>query len=204
MMQRAWTLVSSFVMLTAVGVVACSSADTPEGDDDDGTTGGTSSGATGGTGGSTAGTGAGGTGATGGAGAAGGTGATGGTAPTGGAGGAGGVNSDPECKGIRSNMPCMPEGKDCQSLVCGLADSGTRSCLCATNWSCMPCDFTNSMFRDRPAEIPACPPEAADEVACTQLGLVCGPNGSEYCACYQDATDGLIWDCDSPPSSWGM
>ena len=47
-MQRAWTFVSSFVMLTAVGIVACSSADTPEGDDD-GTTGGTS--ATGGSGG---------------------------------------------------------------------------------------------------------------------------------------------------------
>jgi hypothetical protein len=76
--------------------------------------------------------------------------------------------------------------------------------VCATNWSCMPCDYTNSPFRDRPAEILACPTDVGDEVACTAAGTVCGPVGSEYCACYQDAQDGLIWDCDSPPSTWGM
>ena len=35
MTQRPWTFVSSFVVLTALGIVACSSADTPEGDDGD-------------------------------------------------------------------------------------------------------------------------------------------------------------------------
>jgi hypothetical protein len=31
---------------------------------------------------------------------------------------------------------------------------------------------------------------------------VCGPVLDEYCACYNDPTDGLIWDCDSAPTTW--
>ena len=129
--------------------------------------------------------------------------ATGGTIPTAGVGGvAGGVNVDPECKGIKSNMVCLPEGKLCENLLCGIADSGRRACACATYWSCTTCDYTNSPFRDPPARIPACPPDVADEVACAQENTVCGPVGIEYCACYADATDGLIWDCDDPPTTW--
>jgi hypothetical protein len=131
----------------------------------------------------------------------GGAGPLGGSGP-GGVGGTGGVNSDLECRGIRSNMPCALEGKQCSNLACGLADSGRRTCACATNWQCVLCDFTNSPFRDRPAVIPQCPASAADEVACTQQNSVCGPVGAEYCACYLNPTDGLIWDCDSPPITW--
>jgi len=190
MMQRPWTFVSSFVVLTALGIVACSSADEPEGDDDAGT-GGSSGSATGGS--STGGTATGGT-------ATGGT-STGGTA-TGGTGGSGTEpNPDPECKGIKSNGACTLAGKACPNLVCGIADSGRRECNCSTTWTCSACDYTNSPFKDRPADIPMCS-DAADEVPCTTENSVCGPVGSEYCACYRHPVEGLIWDCDSPPSSW--
>jgi len=193
MMQRAWTLVSSFVILSAVGIVGCSSADEPEGDDE-GTGGGTSG--SGGAGGSATGGSATGGSATGGS-------ATGGTAPTGGTGGTGNApNPDPECKGISTGKACAIEAKMCPGMACGIADSGRRDCACATNWSCDPCDYTDSPFRDRPADIVACPGDAADEAPCTTLNQVCGPVGTEYCACYQDATDGLVWDCDKPPTSW--
>ena len=121
------------------------------------------------------------------------------------AGGTGGTtppNADPECKGIRSNMACSLEGKACPSLVCGLGDSGRRQCNCATTWTCTACDYSNSPFRDRCAEIPLCPVDAADEVPCAVLNTVCGPVAGEYCACYQSPYDGLIWDCDNPPSTW--
>ena len=191
MMQRPWTFVSSFVVLSALGIVACSSADTQE---DTGGGGGSSGSATGGS------TSTGGTAPTGGT-ATGGT-ATGGTAPTGGtAGSAGGPNADPECKGIKSNMACPIPDKMCPNLVCGLADSGTRECNCATNWTCSACNYDNSPFKDKPADIPLCS-DAADEVACTTENSVCGPVGSEYCACYRHPVEGLIWDCDSPPSTW--
>jgi len=204
-MQRAWTLVGGLVILAAAaGLPGCSSADTPEDGGDDGTggaTGGSAGSATGGTAptGGTAGSDMGGTAGSDTGGTAG---DTGGTTTTGGSGGGGGVNTDPECKGIKSNMSCPIEGKMCPNLVCGLADSGTRECNCATNWTCTSCDYTNSWVRDRPADIPACPAEATDEAPCLENMTVCGPVGSEYCACYTDATDGLIWDCDSPPSSW--
>jgi hypothetical protein len=110
MMQRPWTFVSSFVVLTGLGIVACSSADTPEGDDAG--TGGSSGSATGGT--ATGGTSTGGT-------ATGGT-ATGGTATGGTAGSGMEANSDPECKGIKSNAACTLAGKACPNLVCGIAD----------------------------------------------------------------------------------
>src|SRR6186713_1376102 len=148
MMQRAWTLVSSFVILSAVGIVGCSSADEPEGDDE-GTGGGTSG--SGGAGGSATGGSATGGSATGGS-------ATGGTAPTGGTGGTGNApNPDPECKGISTGKACAIEAKMCPGMACGIADSGRRDCTCATNWTCDPCDYTDSPFRDRPADIVACP-----------------------------------------------
>jgi hypothetical protein len=200
MMQRAWTLVSGFAMLTTLGIIACSSADTPEGDD--GGTGGSSGSGGSATGGSapTGGTSTGGS-STGGT-STGGT-STGGSAPTGGTGGTGDLpNPDQECRGIKSNQACMIEGKSCPNMACGLADSGRRDCNCATNWTCSACNYDNSPFKDRPADVPACPPEAGDEVPCTEMNAVCQPAGTEVCACYQDAMDGLIWDCDSPPSSW--
>jgi hypothetical protein len=187
MTQRPWTFVSSFVVLTALGIVACSSADEQE--DDGAATGGSSGSATGG---STA------TGGT----ASGGT-ASGGTSPTGGTGGTGDTpNADPECKSIKSNGACTLPDKACPNLVCGIADSGRRECNCSTTWTCTPCDYTNSPFKDKPPNIVACATGTADEVSCTTLNEVCGPVGTEYCACYQHPLEGLIWDCDSPPSTW--
>jgi hypothetical protein len=200
MMQRAWTFVSTFVMLTAVGIVACSSADEPEGGDEG--TGGSSGSGGGVTGGSTAsgGTASGGssTGGTSSGGSSSGGSSSGGTSGTGGD----GPNPDPECKGISTGKACTLADKQCPGMACGIADSGRRDCTCSSTWDCTPCDYTNSPFKDRPTDILECPSNAGDEVTCTTLNSVCGPLGTEYCACYQDATDGLIWDCDKPPSSW--
>jgi len=136
---------------------------------------------------------------------------TGGTSPCG-SGSPGGIpagtagalprNSDPECKGIKSNQACVLEGKACPNLVCGLGDSGRRECNCATNWTCSACDYSSSPFRARPAFIPVCTPDVADEVPCTTENQLCGPVGPEYCACFSSCTDGLIWDCDNAPSTW--
>jgi hypothetical protein len=77
-----------------------------------------------------------------------------------------------------------------------------------TNWICSDCDFANSQFRDPPPmPIEACPTGVAKEAPCDPSidGTVCGPLADgDYCACYFDATDGQIWDCDSAPSSWGL
>jgi hypothetical protein len=124
--------------------------------------------------------------------------------PIAGSGSAGPPNTHPECLGIKSNAACLPEGKSCPNLVCGLADTGRRSCNCATVWTCSACDYTNSPFRDAPCDLPACSPEVADVVPCAELHTVCSAVGGEVCACYLDPVDGLIWDCDRPPSSWGV
>lgn len=199
-MQRPLTLIGGFVILGAVGIVACSSADEPEGDAGGGTSG--SGGAT--TGGSTTG----GT-ATGGAsGTATGGSTTGGTA-TGGSGGSGtatggsGGGVPPECKGISRDTPCAMEGLNCPNLPCGLADSGTRECNCATNWMCTSCNFTGAWTETKPADVMPCPDGIADEVTCTTDHLICGPQASgEYCACWMSPSDGQSWDCDDPPSTW--
>jgi hypothetical protein len=118
-----------------------------------------------------------------------------------GSGGSGGRNTDPLCKSIKSNMACANEGIMCPDLACGLADTGRRTCNCATNWSCTSCDFTNSPFATMPAMTTTCSAEA-DGVACTTSGAVCtGAANSEVCACYPDDEGSLVWDCDKPP--WG-
>ncbi len=120
----------------------------------------------------------------------------GGTA--GSAAGAGGVNSDPLCKGIKSNMACTSEGLSCPVLACGLADSGRRDCACATNWTCTSCDFTGSPYATAPASPATCTTEK-DKDPCTTEGAVCiGAPNSEVCACYMDGST-LIWDCDKQP-----
>jgi len=107
-----------------------------------------------------------------------------------------------ECKGIKSNMACPVEGTDCPGLPCGLADSGVRSCKCATNWTCASCDYSASPFKDKPADITTCTTEA-DKLPCTTSGKVCeGAPGGEVCACAADDEGALIWDCDKPPTTW--
>lgn len=107
------------------------------------------------------------------------------------------------CKGIKSNMACAPEGTECLNLACGLADSGVRSCKCATNWTCAMCDFTGSPFATKPADITTCTNQA-DKLDCTgMMGKVCeGAAGGEVCACAPDDEGSLIWDCDKPPTTW--
>ncbi len=171
----------------------CSSAETPAGGDP--STGGTgASGGSGGTGGTTGGTG-------------GTTGGTGGTS-SGSGGTSGTANTDPNCKGIKTNMACPNEGLHCDNLVCGLGDSGTRVCDCATNWSCTACDFSASPFdwaKSKPADITPCTGAEQDTVPCATLGATCeGAANGEACVCFLDDESAQIWDCDKPPSTWAM
>jgi hypothetical protein len=124
-----------------------------------------------------------------------------GTAGTG-SGGTGATNPA-ACKGIKTGMACMPEGTDCPTLTCGLADSGTRACKCMSTWMCGSCDFSASPFKDKPADIAKCTGVEADKVTCTEKGKVCdGAAGGEVCACWTDDEGALIWDCDKPPTTW--
>lgn len=220
-MSKVYAGIASVGFLVLGSVAGCSSADPPTGSGGSsstaGTTGtagttvipmaGTSSGtggtsstagttATGGSS-STAGTPAGGTGSGTAGTAAGGTGTAGTGAGTGGTG-------NLACKGIKTNMACAPEGTDCPNLACGLADSGVRSCKCATTWMCAACDYSASPFKDKPADLAACSGIEADKVTCTEAekGKVCSSSGGEVCACWTDDEGSLIWDCDKPPTTW--
>jgi hypothetical protein len=202
MKQRAWTLVGFVILAAAAGLPGCSSADEPE-DNGEETGGSAGSGAgtpsSGGSAGTPASGGSAGTPASGGSA---GTPASGGSAGTA-AGGTAGANA--MCTGVRSNMPCPMDGLVCENLVCGLADSGRRTCNCATNWACMSCDYTGAWTEMMPATIEPCPAGVADEVACTTDMTICGPQtNGEYCACWMSPSDGQSWDCDSPPSTWGI
>ena len=107
-----------------------------------------------------------------------------------------------ECKGIKSKEACTAEGTDCPGLACGLADSGTRSCKCATTWTCSSCDYSASPFKEKPADITTCTTEA-DKLPCTEMNKVCeGAAGGEVCACAPDDEGAMIWDCDKPPTTW--
>jgi hypothetical protein len=129
----------------------------------------------------------------------GGSGARGGAVESG-AGGTAGIRL--ECKSIGTRCP---EGATCASLVCGLADAGSRSCTCMSNaWSCTPCDFTGSWLETF-HEVDDCPPDVADEVPCTAEHVLCGPlTNGEVCACWNSPSDGQSWDCDEAPPTWGL
>jgi hypothetical protein len=67
---------------------------------------------------------------------------------------------------------------------------------------CASCDFTNSMFKDKPANIGTCTTEA-DKLECTTEGAACeGAPGGEVCVCFRDDENMLIWDCDKAPPTW--
>jgi hypothetical protein len=136
--------------------------------------------------------------------ASGGTQALGGTT-SGGSGGEGGLIVRTCGPSIRPGGIRCEDGLICD-LICGLADSGTRECAChGGQFECTPCDFTNSPFRIPPPEFYACPPGVGDEVPCSEDGTVCGPvEGGDYCACWLSPSDGQSWDCDDPPTSWGL
>lgn len=216
-MNKVYAGIASVGFLVLGSQVACSSADPPTGSGGTTSVGATSNAAgtgavipMGGTGSGTAGTGTAGTpsptagNGTGGTGTGGTGSGTAGTGTAGTTGTAGSGAADPACKGIRTMMACMPEGTQCPGLACGLADSGTRSCNCATNWTCTACDYSASPFKDKPAEVPACSGIEADNVTCVEAdkGKVCSSAGGEVCACWTDAKGALIWDCDKPPTTW--
>lgn len=219
-MNKVYAGIASVGFLVLGSQAGCSSADPPTGSGGTTSVGATTSTGgstviptggtgTGGTGTSTAGTGTSGTGtATAGTGAGGtGTAGTGGgTAGTGTAGtAAGGTGSaDLNCKGIKTMMACMPEGTSCPGQACGLADSGVRSCNCATTWACTACDYAASPFKDKPADLAACAGIEGDNITCNEAdkGKVCQSAGGEVCACWTDAKGALVWDCDKPPSTW--
>lgn len=115
-------------------------------------------------------------------------------------------NVDAECKGIKANTACLVMGKACPNLLCGIADSGRRKCDCdaATGmWKCEPCNYEKSGFKTKPADIQPCTAGRKDKDVCTTECTVCSLS-AEYCACAKDDEGALIWDCDSPPTSWAM
>lgn len=200
MMKRS-TLAGAFVLLAQLSVLGCASSPTgDEGTAGTGATGGSATGATGGSSGSgTSGTG----------------GSTSGSGGTGTAGTGSGECAatgtwvappiaPPECQGIKTGEACPTEGTHCEPLVCGLADTGRRTCDCTgLIWTCTPCDFAESPFKDRLACTPTCTGAEVDKAGCTVQGAVCdGATGGEACACWPDDEGDLIWDCDKPPSSW--
>jgi len=107
------------------------------------------------------------------------------------------------CMGVKSNMACTVEGTECPGLPCGLGDSGVRSCKCQSTWMCAACDYTNSPFKDKPADITTCTSQA-DKVACVGMeNKVCeGAPGGEVCACALNSKGSYAWDCDKPPTTW--
>jgi hypothetical protein len=203
-MIKVYASIASVGFLVLAGGLACSSANTPD-DEEEGGTGNSTAGTN-----SSSGSGVipmGGNTSNGGSGSDAGTSSTptAGTnaTPTAGTGSGGAPPSAVACKSIKTGMACMPEGQACPDLVCGLADSGTRACSCETTWMCSSCDFTNSPFKDKPADITTCTNQA-DKLDCTGMeGAVCeGAAGGEVCACYADDEGALIWDCDKAPTTW--
>jgi hypothetical protein len=200
-MIKVYASIASVGFLVLAGGAGCSSASTP--DDGDGgtssnttnntsgtatnTTAGTSTQSQGGSGNSSAGTGSD---------------AGTGTTPTAGSSSGGAPAVGAMCKSIKTGMACAPEGTDCPTLACGLADSGTRACMCQGTWMCSSCDFSASPFKDKPADAEPCTTQA-DKLECTTKGAVCtDAPGGEVCACWPDDEGALIWDCDKPPTSW--
>jgi len=134
---------------------------------------------------------------------AGGSGNVGGTVPVGGSGPCAAPPIDPSCRGIATGNACVNAGLHCESLLCGLADSGRRTCDCRATWACSACDFTGSVYAERPGSISECTGFEQDRVACAVLGAVClGAAAGEACACYLDDECNQVWDCDKPPPGW--
>lgn len=111
------------------------------------------------------------------------------------------------CEGIKKDMPCATPGT-CSALVCGLADLGTRSCVCDTNWTCTSCEFPTGadapeVLLEPPADMPLAACDTAtvvEEEPCTTMGERCALDDGDICACWLTDSDGAtIWDCDSPP-----
>jgi hypothetical protein len=187
----------------AFALGACSSAD-DDGNSDGNSDGNDSGGMT--AGGSSAGGGAGVT--------AGGTGGTTGGAGTGASGGepgTGGTGGGPVCTGISNGAPCTPEGGVCEDLICGLLDTGSRSCTCtAAGWDCLRCAFPPEVeIVQEPAEaLPLCE-GVVEDAPCTEAPYLCRlteADDTDVCGCYEDyvnnSSGATIWDCDSPPNTW--
>lgn len=146
------------------------------------------------------------------------------TAGTGGSGGAtggaaGAPAGDPttplapaQCMGIGNGDPCLLVGT-CAGRVCGLADTGSRDCVCGLDniWNCTSCAFP--MGPGQPSIL--IPPGVGDAGAlracegvvqnavCTPRGDRCLAADGDVCACWiEEDPEVYSWDCDNPPSFW--
>jgi hypothetical protein len=186
-MVKRFSIAGAFVLLAHLGVAGCSGSDDPPPDETGGSAG------TGATGGS--------------AGSSGGSSGSAGTSNTEGCVITGEATPAPAppagCSGIGTGDACVTEGQHCEPLACGIADSGRRMCDCTGGvWVCPLCDFTGTPFATKPAclDTTACTGAEVDKVPCTTQGSIC--RGSEVCVCWPDDEGSMIWDCDSPPSTW--
>lgn len=140
---------------------------------------------------------------------------------TGGATGSGAGGALSMCTGIGSDETC-PMAGSCENLLCGIADTGTRTCVCDPNhmecdpgnsppcWECSSCAWGTdapAWVQSPPAEIVMCEATAVDDAPCPTESAVCLSvnNPEEFCACWlRDTADMLIWDCDDAPSHWEL
>lgn len=104
---------------------------------------------------------------------------------------------------------CPMEGAVCAGLPCGVSDVGRRQCTCTGGfWSCQPCMYpsgTDCPIIAKPTSpLPACTAAMLEDTACTaSRGERC-MQGSQVCICWPDDEGEVLWNCDTPPSSWAM
>jgi hypothetical protein len=206
-----WSLVAAVCSLSVFGTVACSDEATPNNPNNSmggsatanaGASGASGAGQTaqGGTSNNTAGSG----------------GSAGAQAAAGTA-GAGGAAEDPtmplsdnQCTGISNGQACLFTGT-CSNRVCGLADLGSRNCVCSGGtWDCTSCAFP--MGPNQPSvlvppgtgdagALRTCEVGVARNVTCSPMGDRC-EQGEDVCACWV-VDDGMnVWDCDNRPNFW--
>ncbi len=122
------------------------------------------------------------------------------------------------CGSVKNLGACTTAGQVCGDLVCGIGDSGRRSCTCtaALTWDCPAgqCDFSQSQFKDKTTLTKSqCAGTEIDKAACGTSGgspiPLCGmceglPSG-EICVCVWDSSKSKQYlDCDKPPVGLGL
>lgn len=121
------------------------------------------------------------------------------------------IIDDSMCSGIRGDAACPLIGT-CAGRACGIADTGTRDCVCGTEmtWSCQSCTFP--MGADQPSilvppaagtDLDPCGADVVEDTPCANMGDRCGAADGDMCACWLTDDEGVtIWDCDSRPNFW--
>lgn len=124
------------------------------------------------------------------------------------------IIDDSMCSGISNGSACTLVGT-CANRSCGLADLGSRNCVCGLDsiWDCESCGFPMD-FDEYPVLAPpgvgdagaieACENSVADDVPCPARGDRCTIAG-EICACWIEEPEdsgSYVWDCDGAPNFW--